>query len=336
MQSLLNTNTNRFLSWLTHSRVTCFAHRSDVFEKLADKRLGLRLLCVTSKLSRWSLGTFLLLLMVFWLTQVSVASGQDLKSMPWIDQDSGQVSPVGIETRKPAWTRDRSSIPKKIIKQKAAAPPPPAAANPGTGGGLEGLGPVLVYGLATVGVVLLIGLIIYVFMTSRIDVDSDTVSSRSDRSLAESIRHLPFEMDVKKGDFRHQAEMAYQAGDFRTALVFLFSHVLVTLDQAKLVRLKKGKTNRQYLRELSPNLPLVRYYGDVMVPFEQTFFGDYPITKEVFESCWRGLDDFQHSVDAARSKANRSTSTQPSVVQVNVVQANAVGTNAVEGSGIDV
>ena len=78
------------------------------------------------------------------------------------------------------------------------------------------------------------------------------------------------------------------------------------------MRLKKGKTNRQYLRELSSNRSLAKYYGDVMVPFEQTFFGDYPVTKEIFEGCWQGLDEFQNSVDVARSNASRPSS-PPSV-----------------------
>jgi len=155
-------------------------------------------------------------------------------------------------------------------------------------------------------------------MNSRVEFEPGTDDiSRPDRSIAESIRHLPFEMDVAKGDFRQQAQAAYQAGDFRKALIFLFSHVLVTLDQAKLVRLKKGKTNRQYLRELSDRPPLVGYYGDVMVPFEQTFFGDYPITKTVFDDCWKGLDDFQNTVNTARTKTpNKAVNTVANQGQV--------------------
>ena len=119
------------------------------------------------------------------------------------------------------------------------------------------------------------------------------------------------------------------------ALVFLFSHVLVTLDQAKLVRLQKGKTNRQYLRELSPSRPLIKYYGDVMVPFEQTFFGDYPITKDVFESCWQGLDDFQNEVDVARSNASSSNSVLANIVHASV-GTEVVGVSVAEGPNANV
>lgn len=233
-----------------------------------------------------------------WFQTPSLAA-QDLKSMPWIDQDSGELIPHGVQERQPALTRDRTSIPEKLVKKAS----PATNWNFGGLGFLSAFGPAMVYGFLFLAAALLIGLMIWIFMNSRIDIGSGNDISRPDRSLAESIRQLPFEMDATQGDFRQQAHSAYQAGDFRKALIFLFSHVLVTLDQEKLVRLKKGKTNRQYLRELSPSPQLAGYYGDVMVPFEQTFFGDYPITKDVFEQCWQGLHEFQNSVTTARANA---------------------------------
>ena len=357
MQSLLNTFTIRFLSPLLQSRVAEFGCNSSITNTLTEEGQGLRscqyrleaqasessctrkthsphslkrrvCIYVTAKLSRWSFLVLAIPLLVFWLAHVSSVVGQDVKAMPWVDKDSGELTPMGIDYRGPAATRDRSLIPKKVIKPKAAkAPWNPNWNFRGGGTSLGAAGPILVYGGGSIAVLLLVALMVWVFMNSRIDMGgSDDFSSRPDRTLEESIRHLPFEMDVKKGDFQQQAQTAYEAGDFRTALVFLFSHVLVTLDQAKLVRLKKGKTNRQYLRELSPSRPLVKYYGDVMVPFEQTFFGDYPITKEVFEDCWQGLERFQNSVDEARSSTRRSSTAPVGVVLPNTVEG--AGTNA--------
>ena len=190
----------------------------------------------------------LALLGFIWLQTPSLAA-QDLKSMPWTDQDSGELTPLGFGERPAALTRDRSSIP-KAPKRNATAWNWNWNWRWLSGGfGLFGsFGPAIVYGLLFLGIALLLALIIWVFLNSRVEIASGNDDfSRPDRSLAESIRHLPFEMDVTQGDFRQQAQTAYQAGDFRKALIFLFSHVLVTLDQEKLVRLKKGKTNRQYL-----------------------------------------------------------------------------------------
>ena len=261
-------------------------------------------ICLQSKSTRGLCGLFLLGLFGFCLLTTHPLAAQDLKSMPWVDQESGEISPTGLGEREAAVTRDRNLIPVATIKKKNKAAP--AQTNPGTSMNFGFLGTVMVYTLSTIAAVALIALIVWVIINSRIEIESGSDDlSRPDRSIAESIRHLPFEMDVAKGDFRQQAQAAYQSGNFRRALIFLFSHVLVTLDQAKLVRLKKGNTNRQYLRELSDSPPLVSYYGDVMVPFEQTFFGDYPVTKDVFDKCWQGLDDFQSNVKAARTKAAR-------------------------------
>ena len=248
-------------------------------------------------------GLFLFALVGGSLLSTQSLVAQDIESMPWVDQENGEIAPIGIGEREAAVTRDRNLIPEATVKKKKKIPPAarPPAARPSAGWGNFGVA--LFYIFWVIAVVALIGLVIWIIMNSRVEIKSGTDDiSRPDRSIAESIRHLPFEMEVSQGDFRQQAQTAYQSGDFRRALILLFSHVLVTLDQVKLIRLEKGKTNRQYLRQLSDHPLLVGYYGDVMVPFEQTFFGDYPVTKEVFDQCWQGLDDFQSTVERTRTK----------------------------------
>jgi hypothetical protein len=61
--------------------------------------------------------------------------------------------------------------------------------------------------------------------------------------------------------------------------------------------LKKGKTNRQYLRELQSHSHLSQYFQRVMVPFEDAFFGDHPIQQPVFDANWSDLDGFQERVN---------------------------------------
>jgi hypothetical protein len=66
-----------------------------------------------------------------------------------------------------------------------------------------------------------------------------------------------------------------------------------------MIRLKKGKTNRQYLRELSGRRELSNYYSDVMLPFEASFFGDHEVESHQFQACWDELDQFEERLDAA-------------------------------------
>ena len=53
-------------------------------------------------------------------------------------------------------------------------------------------------------------------------------------------------------DLLAEARRHYQAGNYGAAIVYLFSFQLVQLDQRQIIRLAKGKTNRQYLREVGP------------------------------------------------------------------------------------
>ena len=57
-------------------------------------------------------------------------------------------------------------------------------------------------------------------------------------------------------DLLAEARRHYQAGNYGAAIVYLFSFQLVQLDRRQIIQLAKGKTNRQYLREVGPRDPL--------------------------------------------------------------------------------
>lgn len=223
------------------------------------------------------------------------AVGQDQHEMPWVSDD-GQLMPLGFKERPAAASNDRDAI--EIAPVKIVAPAV-AANNAQYDWGF--LSRPLLICLFVTGVLCIIGLMIWLFLFARLDDGGGALEQKHrSRSLEQSIKQLPFELEASFGDFREQALAAYRAGDLRKSLILLFSHVLVTLDQKNLVHLKKGKTNRQYLRELKPHPQLAGYYGDVMVPFEQTFFGNYPVEKEVCEKCWNDLDQFQADVESIK------------------------------------
>jgi hypothetical protein len=94
------------------------------------------------------------------------------------------------------------------------------------------------------------------------------------------------------GDLLAAAERHYRDGRYREAIICLFGHELVELDKRQLIRLAKGKTNRQYLRELGPRRALQQLVGRTVVAFEDVFFGNRPIDRARFESCWLRLTEF--------------------------------------------
>ncbi|MBX7165426.1 MAG: DUF4129 domain-containing protein [Pirellulales bacterium] len=108
---------------------------------------------------------------------------------------------------------------------------------------------------------------------------------------------LPFPVDHTTGDLLAEARRQYEAGNYARAIIYLFSHQLVECDRRQLIRLARGKTNRQYLRELGRRDALRTLVEHTMITFEAVFFGDHPLDRTGFERCWRQLDQFQALVE---------------------------------------
>jgi hypothetical protein len=221
------------------------------------------------------------------------------KNYPWYDAETDQVQRIDFRKRPEARSKNRENIPLKPATTPAAGP----NWNWNFGSGWMDIFSILIWVMIGAIVAALVAVLIWAFlrMESNREQDDDEAPGRS---MSESIKQLPFDLETTTGDFRQLAQAAYANGDYRKAMIYLFSHVLVSLDQKGLVRLRKGKTNRQYLRELRPHRPLANYYQHVMVPFEATFFGDHELTRHEFENCWNELDGFQSGVENSSQVAN--------------------------------
>lgn len=107
------------------------------------------------------------------------------------------------------------------------------------------------------------------------------------------VEHLPFQLRKPTGDFLSEARRLYEAGDYSQAILYLYSHFLVQLDRQHVIRLAKGKTNRQYLRETRSRPVLFPILEITMVSFEDVFFGHHKISREQFEASWNRLSEFE-------------------------------------------
>jgi hypothetical protein len=112
---------------------------------------------------------------------------------------------------------------------------------------------------------------------------------------AARIEALPFRLRPADHDLLAEARRQYESGHYDTAIVYLFSYQLVEMDKHQVLRLTKGKTNRQYLRDLRRQPRLSRIIEHSMMAFEEVFFGDRRLGQDAFESRWRALDEF-HSI----------------------------------------
>ena len=111
----------------------------------------------------------------------------------------------------------------------------------------------------------------------------------TDRQRIES---LPFQLREMKRDFLTMADELYRSGDYNEAIIYLFSYQLLQLDRANLIRLTRGKTNRQYVRELGSRTAIRRIMLHTIRSFEEVFFGHHSLDKQRFEVSWNALDEF--------------------------------------------
>lgn len=112
---------------------------------------------------------------------------------------------------------------------------------------------------------------------------------------------LPVPVVAGDTDLLAEARRLYERGEFARAMIYLYSHVLLRLDRGHLIRLAKGKTNRQYLREVRSRPSLAAFFESAMHAFEAAFFGRRELPRDEFEAAWRGIDEFHRTIDEARA-----------------------------------
>ncbi len=110
------------------------------------------------------------------------------------------------------------------------------------------------------------------------------------RQAEARLEALPEALRPAQGDLLSAAREAFTAGDYSRAVLYLFSHQLVELDRHQVICLERGKTNRQYLRELAGQSGLREVFAHSMVAFEDVFFGRKAIDRARCEACWAGQE----------------------------------------------
>lgn len=102
---------------------------------------------------------------------------------------------------------------------------------------------------------------------------------------------------------RHADERA-AAGDFRSAIRYLFLATLLELQDVGALQLAPGKTNREYLRSvresLHPSPHLNDEFLDLVDTFDRVWYGHAPFTAEDYQRC-RNLAE--NAIQEARRSA---------------------------------
>ncbi len=126
---------------------------------------------------------------------------------------------------------------------------------------------------------------------------ADDKSIASESVGPERLEGLPMALPSTDHDLLSAARACYEAGDYNLAIIYAYAHQLVKLDQYHAIQLRKGKTNRQYLRELHALPRLRALLCDTMLAFEEVFFGHHTLSRARFERCWGSLDEFHRQLE---------------------------------------
>jgi uncharacterized protein DUF4129 len=215
----------------------------------------------------------------------AVELGRDaLAKRPYPWYDSQEDAPRPLRVGKKSATRTEAP---------STAPQPSTAPSRGTGFTLFGSA-LHVLGLAVLTLVLggVAALIAWAFLrneTTQTQGASVVTASRE----VDRVEQLPFALKRASGDFLADARRLAEEGNYSEAIIYLYSHLLVELDKHHVIRLAKGKTNRQYLRETRSRPVLAGILETTMLAFEDVFFGHYPLEREAFEECLGQVRTFE-------------------------------------------
>lgn len=222
----------------------------------------------------------------------------------WYDPASDQLLPLTVKSKTDDTIhRDSRWLPKpKKIRQRA--PGSGATGSGGSGRAFWGsLGSSLssanlfAWGVLVLLVIVLVALLVYAY--SRIDQQPDfaaqtkksLLDDMDDEELAERIEQLPEELRQQITDLRGAARHWMQEGQFDRAIILLFGHQLLLLDRHQIIRLSRGKTNRQYLNEARSHTDVRSILRNTVDAFESSYFGRHPLSSERFAILW---DENEH------------------------------------------
>ena len=197
-----------------------------------------------------------------------------LGDMPWYDAESDSIRRIDPDRlpRRSSWSND---FYKSLL------------------GGLIRVVAWTVIAATFIGIVIL--LLRYMFEKNSLRSASKKQSQdkQADKGLVE---RLPVKLHLPATDFLAEARRLYEEGEYSKAIVYVFCYQLVELERCHLVQLTRGKTNRQYLREIQSRESLCGIVERTMVAFEDVVFGKYTIDRRRFESCWNGLPEFRNLI----------------------------------------
>jgi len=117
--------------------------------------------------------------------------------------------------------------------------------------------------------------------------------SGSDQGLT---THAVFHDNIHEMDFEKLIREAIDANDFRNATRLVFLHALKLLSDRQMINWVPGKTNHDYLQEISK--PAVKGgFGELSYYFDYAWYGHFSISPEVFNRVQTAFREWRKQID---------------------------------------
>ena len=248
-------------------------------------------------------------------SEAAVKSGRDAlqrtQHYPWYDPDSDSLKPAGFNRQPPPQTNSNNpqqpQQPKNLPPNKLSTKPPQSSggSSSSSAAASTGFASTFMQGLMWLVLALVLCGLVYMLIQAYLNrenqsaTESTELADKDTRTEAERVDALPFAVRRTKAGLLEEARRNYEAGNYREAIIYFYSHILVELDRAQIIRLERGKTNREYLREVTPRRSARDVLEPTMLRFEDVFFGDHPLPREQFEVCWQQLPRLEQLLQTA-------------------------------------
>lgn len=192
----------------------------------------------------------------------------------------------------------------RAAKVEPPAPPRNSNRNPGDMNWLMWLG----WGLLALLLGYMIFLLVRTFLNREVQFRTEVVHANVGGDIIARVEELPVTLKKSPADYLDEAQRLYRNGDYAQAIIYLFSHQLLQLDRRHYLRLVKGKTNRQYLREVRRSASahagvLADMFEGTVLLFEEVFFGKRLPPKENIDAVWQKIGQFETLVIAVEERA---------------------------------
>jgi hypothetical protein len=155
----------------------------------------------------------------------------------------------------------------------------------GPGGGLPRIdfGQILVYLAFFIALIVLIIAFYYAYRAYAPAARGISVGSKVGR--AAHVGGLPAGLQIDLADPLGEARRLRAAGDYAGATLCLFVHLLLTLQDARHIRLAPGKTGRQLVRSIADRWIRARVEPTLRL-FEASYYGHRVPSEAAFEYAW--------------------------------------------------